>query len=296
MKQFWAIFAIFFALTLPLEAHAKRMGGGKSFGRTHQTAPAQPTRNDAAPTQRNQADNKAAPAKSAAGKGMMGGLLGGLLAGGLLAALFMGGAFDNIQIMDILIIAILAFVIFKVIQMMRNRNAPSAPQRPAPHAYAPAGAPMPPQEPEQQPMARNAFGNASSATSHVDAVPFNLPMDFDSAAFLDGAKEHYTVLQSAWNDNNLNKIEEYVTPELFDALRVERASLPAKQSTEILSVNAELVRADQVFGNAEVSIQFSGRYRDAAEGVEENFIDIWHLERDYSKADAPWFITGIESK
>jgi predicted lipid-binding transport protein (Tim44 family) len=60
-------------------------------------------------------------------------------------------------------------------------------------------------------------------------------------------------------------------------------------------VDAELVRADQIGDRAEVSIRFSGRYRDKSENVEEPITDIWHLERDLSKAGAPWYIVGIEA-
>jgi len=56
-----------------------------------------------------------------------------------------------------------------------------------------------------------------------------------------------------------------------------------------------MVRAHQVFGTAQVSIKFSGRYKDSVEGVEEDITDIWHLERDLKEPNAPWFIIGIES-
>jgi len=295
MKKLWAFFAIVLIFTLTMEtAHARRMGGGKSFGRSYQTAPAQPSKSSAdAPAQRQQQAAKPA----GMGKGLMGGLLGGLLVGGLFAALFAGGAFDGLQLMDMLIIAALAFIIFKVIRGMRQGPAPARAPQPA---YAGAGQQIPPQRSTQQPV----FGSrrespvaapiSSAVASH--AVPFNLPLGFDTPAFLDGAKEHYRILQDAWNRGDLPRIQEYVTPELYADLQTERASLLAEQHTEILSVNAELVRADQQFGNAEVSIRFSGRYRDAVEGVDESFVDIWHLERDYSKDDAPWHITGIQSE
>ena len=128
MKNLWAVFAIMLAFTLTTEvAHAKRFGGGKSFGRTYQTTPSQPSKSSAdAPAQRQQAaaQSAAQPAK-AAGKGMMGGLLGGLLVGGLFAALFAGGAFEGLQFMDILIAAALAFVAFKIFRLLRQGNAPA---------------------------------------------------------------------------------------------------------------------------------------------------------------------------
>lgn len=299
MKTLWALVAILFTFTLVVdEAEARRMGGGKSFGRSYQTAPAPSRSNADAPARKQDMAGKQAPG---AGRGMMGGLLGGLLVGGLFAALFAGGAFEGLQMMDILIIAALAFVIFKLIRGMRQGPAPARGPQPA---YAGAGQQTPSQQAaSQQASPQPVFGArreapvdapVSSAAAH--AVPFNLPLGFDTPAFLDGAKDHYRILQDAWNKNDLPKIQEYVTPELYADLQAERAALPAQQHTEVLSVSAGLVRADQQFGNAEVSIRFVGRYRDTVEGVEEDFVDIWHLERDYSKDDAPWFITGIQSE
>lgn len=294
MKTLWALVAILFTFTLVVdEAEARRLGGGKSFGRSYQTAPA-PSRSTAdAPARKQDMAGKQAPG---AGRGMMGGLLGGLLVGGLFAALFAGGAFEGLQMMDILIIAALAFVIFKVIRGMRQGPAPARGPHPA---YAGAGQQASPQPSSPQPVLgarREAPVDAPVSGAAAHAVPFNLPLGFDAPAFLEGAKDHYRILQDAWNKNDLPKIQEYVTPELYADLQAERAILPAQQHTEVLSVSAELVRADQQFGNAEVSIRFVGRYRDTVEGVEEDFVDIWHLERDYSKDDAPWFITGIQSE
>ena len=290
MKALWALVVILFTFTMTMdEAHAKRMGGGKSFGRSYQTAPA-PSRNTAdAPAQKQQA---AAPGRTANKGGLMGGLLGGLLVGGLFAALFAGGAFEGLQLMDILIIAALAFILFKVIKGLRQ--GPAVARTPAPQpAYAGAG-----QGASPAPVfgARREMPQAATASSASHAVPFNLPLGFDTPAFIEGAKEHYRVLQDAWNRNDLAKIQEYMTPELYADLKAERASLTTDPHTEVLSVDAELVRADQQFGKAEVSLRFSGRCRDAAEGTEEAFVDIWHLERDYTRDEAPWFITGMQSE
>jgi predicted lipid-binding transport protein (Tim44 family) len=295
MKNLWAVFAIMLAFTLTTEvAHAKRFGGGKSFGRTYQTTPAQPSKSSAdAPAQRQQAaaQSAAQPAK-AASKGMMGGLLGGLLVGGLFAALFAGGAFEGLQFMDILIAAALAFVAFKIFRLLRQGNAPAGAATRVPQpAYVGAPNTTPPVFGNR----RDSFVSSSPVSAGSDAVPMTLPLGFDTPAFLDGAKEHFRTLQDAWNQNDLAKIEEYATPALYAELVAERASLSGAQHTEVIRVDSELVRADEKFGLAEVSIRFSGRYRDVVEGVEEDFTDVWHLERDGSKAENPWLITGIES-
>ncbi|MES3040022.1 MAG: TIM44-like domain-containing protein [Pseudomonadota bacterium] len=291
MKKLWAVFAILLAFTLTTEvAHAKRFGGGKSFGRTYQTTPSQPSKSSAdVPAQRQQMAGQ--PAK-VAGKGMMGGLLGGLLVGGLFAALFAGGAFEGLQFMDILIAAALAFVAFKIFRLLRQGNASvGAPVRTPQPAYAGTPNSVPPVFGSR----RDSLVSSAPVSASSDAVPMSLPLGFDTPAFLDGAKEHYRTLQDAWNQNDLAKIEEYATPALYAELVAERASLPGAQHTEVIRVDSELVRADEKFGLAEVSIRFSGRYRDTVEGVEEDFTDVWHLERDGAKAENPWLITGIQS-
>jgi len=294
MKKLWAALAILLTFTLTLEAaHAKRLGGGKSYGRSYQTAPA-PQRQDAMPASSAQqaAAKPAAAGAPSAGKGMMGGLLGGLLAGGLIAALFAGGAFEGLQVMDIVLIAAVAFLILFILRQLRGGGQAQTRQP----AYARAGAGQAGASAQHRAStAAPVFGNASARAAAPSAVPMNLPLGFDSPAFLEGAKAHYRILQDAWNRNDLVKIREYCSAELYDLLRVERAGLPAEQHTEVLSLGSELVRADQKFGLAEVSVRFSGRYRDAVEGVEEDFTDIWHLERDCGKDDAPWHIVGVES-
>ncbi|MBR9858114.1 MAG: Tim44 domain-containing protein, partial [Gammaproteobacteria bacterium] len=52
--------------------------------------------------------------------------------------------------------------------------------------------------------------------------------------------------------------------------------------------------ADHTSYQAQVSIQFSGRYRDSSEGVEQDIREVWHLERDLTKDNAPWLIVGLE--
>ena len=113
---------------------------------------------------------------------------------------------------------------------------------------------------------------------------------------MDARIEVYRLLQDAWNQQDLAKIRTFVSPALFEELRRERDSLATAPETEILSLNAELGRATQSFGVAEISVRFSGRYRDLVEGVNEDFVDIWHLERDCTRDNTPWVITGIQSE
>ncbi|AMG29755.1 preprotein translocase subunit Tim44 [Grimontia hollisae] len=295
MKRFFSLFALMFVMVVSApHAEAKKFGGGKSFGKSFKTAPApksQPTNTNSI----NKQSDPASAAKSSSKKGLMGGLLGGLLAGGLIAAMF-GGAFEGFQVMDFLIIALIAFVLFKIFKSLMAAKNGSINR---PHQQAYAGNPSPQKKGyyHEQPQFRESA--ATSSTGGFGAVnndvPFNFPPNFDMSAFVNGAREHYRTLQGAWNHNELETIQEYVTPELYNDLAEERRKLDGEQHTEVMYVDAEIVRADYDGKRAQLSLQFSGRYCDRHEGIEEDITDIWHLERDMTLPNAPWLIVGIQA-
>jgi predicted lipid-binding transport protein (Tim44 family) len=291
MKRLFSLVALLMvSVAITPIAEAKKFGGGKSFGKSYKTAPA--------PKQQQQNTNtvgkdQTTKTQSSSKKGLMGGLLGGLLAGGLLAAFF-GGAFEGIQFMDILIIGLIAFVIFKLMRGMLGAKQGSMNQQRQQPAFG-GSAPKFDQpnvhnfEQPQQTGSQGGFGFGSQTD-----VPHNYPPGFDHAAFINGSREHYRILQGAWNHNQLETIEEYVSPSLFADLKSEREKLEGEQHTDVMYVDAEIVRADYDASKAQLSLQFSGRYRDAVEGIEEDIADIWHLERDLTTPNAPWLIVGIQ--
>lgn len=290
MKRLFSLIALLmvYVAVSPI-AEAKKFGGGKSFGKSFKTAPA-PKQQSQNTSTINKDTSKAA--QTSGKKGLMGGLLGGLLAGGLLAAFF-GGAFEGIQFLDILIMGLIAYFAFKFLRSMLAAKQGSMNQSQQQPAFGGVNRNMH-EQPNvhnfEQPQAAGGFG--STATSDV---PHNYPPGFDQAAFISGSREHYRILQGAWNFNQLETIEEYVSPSLFADLKEERAKLEGEQHTDVMYVDAEIVRADYDADKAQLSLQFSGRYRDTVEGIEENIEDIWHLERDLTVPNAPWLIVGIQA-
>lgn len=289
MKKLLTLFAIVLSVSLAVVPHAdaKRFGGGKSFGKSHKTAPAQKQQAQRTDTIQKQGT----PAQAGAKKGLMGGMLGGLLAGGLLAALFAGGAFEGIQFMDILIIGVLAFVLFKIIKSLMGQKAMSQ-RRPQPAYAGPQGHQQPYQRQSQEMQGGNFGGGFGGQQQDV---PFNLPSGFDANGFVNRARDHYMQIQRAWNANDLVKIREYVSADLYQSLVDERAQTPGELHNQILFINAELVRADYNRSVAELSLKFSGKYKETPNSPEEDIQDIWHLERDLTKPNTPWLIVGIES-
>jgi predicted lipid-binding transport protein (Tim44 family) len=281
MKFFVTFLSAMFLLVGAVpEADAKRFGSGgfgKSYSSPFKSSPAkQPAK--ATPEQ-----GKAAPGRG----GMMGGMMGGLLAGGLFAYLLGSGAFEGLQIMDMLLIGLAVFVIFRLLKGMGANQArrPQAANAMGGHQGAPHA---------QHFQAEQAFnsGSAVDAQEH----PLNLPDNVDADAFIGGALDHYRLVQQAWNDGNLDLIREYVSQDLFDALAAQRNRLMVPPKTDIVDLNAEIVRADETTQKREISILFRGLCKDELEKSEDGIFDVWHLERDLNNDDAPWIVVGIEAE
>ncbi|MEO9332090.1 Tim44 domain-containing protein [Ectopseudomonas guguanensis] len=281
MQRFLSIAMVLcLALTFSFEAHAKRFGGGKSFGSapSHQTRQATPPAQPAA-----QAPGRQQPAAAASGASRWLGPLAGLAAGGLLASMFMGDGFEGLQIMDFLIFGLIAFLIFRFLAARRAQQQPQA---------ATAGAPY------QREMPNT--GNAPAAGSNIfgarlaSAAPvINAPAWFNEQSFIAAGREHFMNLQQHWDANEMDKIAEFVTPQLLEFLKRERAELgDGFQSTYIDDLQIQL---DGVDDNAEKTIAtltFSGVSKTSRFDQGEPFSESWRLERAQGD-NQPWLIAGI---
>ncbi|GHE22440.1 Tim44 domain-containing protein [Halomonas urumqiensis] len=245
-------------------AEARRLGGGGNVGSFSRSAdrPAA-TPNQAAPARQGQ--NRATGSR-------MPGMLGGLLAGGLLAALFFGGAFDELRLMDILVVALIGFLLLRLFARRRPAMADgTTPEQPAAH----------------QPQ---AFQADSQATASGMAFA-GAPEWFDRERFLGAAKEHFMTLQRAWDNNDFAGIQEYVTPALYNVLREERDRHPANNRTEVVRLFAELGSVREAGPQAEATVIFHGILDE--NGEHNEFNETWHLVRDL-RDGAPWYVQGIE--
>ena len=282
MQRFLSIaLALCLGLTLSLDASAgKRMGGGKSFGSapTHQTrqadAPTSAAQPAAAGTAATAAAGRAAPAASGASRWL--GPLAGIAAGGLLAAMFMGDGFEGIQFLDILLLGLIAFVIFKL--FAARRQAQGQP--------AMAGG-MQRQMPQQAPI----FGGASASTSA--AATINAPAWFDEQRFIEAGRTHFLALQQHWDAAEMDKIAEFVTPQMLSFLKEERASLgEGYQSTYIDDLSVQLDGIDELADKTVATLTFRGVAKTSRFDQGEPFSESWRMER-VNGDNQPWLVAGI---
>ena len=276
MQRVLSIFmALCISLTFALDAHAKRFGGGKSFGSapSHQTRQA-PQQTQAAP---NQAGRQTPAAASGASRWL--GPLAGLAAGGLLASMFMGDGFEGIQFMDILIFGVIAFLLFRFLAARRRQ------QQPAMAGHAPMQREMP-----QQP-ATSIFGG--SATPVAAAPVINAPAWFNEQSFVAAAREHFLSLQQHWDANEMDKISEFVTPQLLGFLKQERAEIgDAYQSTYIDDLQIQLDGVDDDAEKTTATLTFTGTAKTSRFDQGEPFSESWRMERAQGE-NQPWLVAGI---
>ncbi|MDD2053009.1 Tim44 domain-containing protein [Pseudomonas putida] len=281
MQRFLSIaLALCIGLTMSLDANAKRFGGGKSFGsapshQTRQAAPATPAAGPAAAG--------AAAAAKPAGAARWLGPLAGIAAGGLLASMFMGGGFQGMQIFDILIMAVIAFVIFRFIAARRRKQQ---------EQMAPAGhAPFQREVFEQPPAAQHSIFGGSSAA--VARPVINAPAWFNEERFLEAARSHFQSLQQHWDANEMDKIAEFVTPQMLDFLKRERAELgDAFQSTYIDNLNVQLDGLDDRADKTIATLTFTGVSKSSRFDQGEAFSESWNMERPQGD-NQPWLVAGI---
>ena len=268
--------ALCIGLTMSIDANAKRFGGGKSAG----AAPSHQTR-QAAPAAAPAAAGAAGAAAKAGGASRWLGPLAGLAAGGLLASMFMGGGFQGMQFFDILIMAVIAFLIFRFIAARRRKQA---------DMMAPAGhAPMQREAFDAKPAASIFGGSAAPAARPA----INAPAWFNEQNFLEAARNHFQSLQQHWDANEMDKIAEFVTPQMLDFLKRERAELgDGFQSTYIDNLTVQLDGLDDRADKTIATLTFSGVSKNSRFDQGEAFSESWNMERQQGD-NQPWLVAGI---
>lgn len=281
------VIALCVAFSLSFEAHAKRLGGGNSLGAapSHQSqsrqadAPAAAPSPSVAPTHTPASMPSQAPTPRPSGASRWLGPLAGLAAGGLLASLFMGDGFEGIQALDIILLLVVAGLVFYVLSVRKRQAQPSM-----------AGAPS---SPSVTTAARDALiGTAASGAKPVRA-PIQAPAWFNEQNFLAAAQEHFTELQRYWNVNDMDRIAEFVTPQMLALLKQERDRLGAgHQTTQVEGLQVQLDGVDDLADKTVATLTFIGWSKDSMFDKGERFSESWRMER-VQGPDQPWLLAGI---
>jgi predicted lipid-binding transport protein (Tim44 family) len=288
MKKIFTLFtlAILSFGLAAFDAEAKRFGGGKSIGKQREAISPQAAPKSSQPA-------AAAPGQGAAGGSKWMGPLAGLAAGGLLAALFMGGAFEGINLMDVLMLAALMAAIFFVVRMLRR---PRQEQSARPMQFSGAGPTSGNQGVSPMPAPAAAMGNRENVkASSADSSKANIPADFKVEPFLRNAKTSFIRLQAANDAGDINDIREYTTPEMFAEISMQISERgPQPQKTEVVGINADLLEVVTENDTAIASVRFNGQLREAPDALPETFDEIWHVQKNLKDPESVWLLAGIQ--
>ena len=268
-------------------AEAKRFGGGKSFGFQGQKS-SQTT------NQRQATDQKATRSPGAG----MGGMLAGLAAGGLLAWLFMGGAFEGFQPMDLLVMILLGVGVFLLIRHLRGGarrpalsgipgqgGASTAPGQQRESLFPQGGAG------HDAPRPGSVMDEFGGFSGHGRYQP---PSWFDEERFLGAARTHFTNLQLAWDANRMDEVEEFVTPDFFRELVRERASIgDAENVTEVLDLDVSLEDLGEDGRDIVAAVRYTGQIREGTDAEPTPLDETWLVRRNLDDENASWLIAGI---
>ncbi len=304
MKKALSLLAVVFALglsTVSLDAEARRIGGGKSFGMQRQAAPPPPKAPNAAPAQTPAATPGAPAAAGTAAAtstrskwmGPIAGLAAGLGLAALASHLGFGEGLANMLMIGLLVMAALAVVGM----IMRKRAAAQAGADPRMAYAGPSGG----QGPAAFEANRNggSTGGMAGGSMIGSSIGANLPAaqaipaDFDAAGFVRNAKVNYMRLQAANDAGNLDDLREFTTPEMFAELQMDiHERNGAAQQTRVLELNGEVLEVAEEDKRYIVSVHFTGRVQE--DGADpEDINEIWHLTKPRQGAGG-WLLAGLQ--
>ncbi|WP_119287831.1 Tim44 domain-containing protein [Azohydromonas sediminis] len=296
------------AVFTPIEAEAKRFGGGKSSG-MQRDMPAQrnatPDTPTAAPTATAPAAARATGAAGAAAASRPGWMapVAGLAAGLGIAALASYLGFGE-ELANFLMIALLAVAALVVVRLLMRRFAGGSPQL-ATAAAGPAGAaqgamarsslqPAPTPAWNPAPVQPGAAADPVMPVAGAHASATSVPADFDREGFERIAKMIFIRMQAAHDAADLNDLRQFTTPELFASVRLdlqERGAAP--NHTDVVRVDAEVLDVAQEAERQVVSVRFHGLIREEQGADAQPFDEVWHLVK---AEGANWAIAGIQQR
>lgn len=287
MKQFMLgiMAALLGAAFLATDANAGRLGGARSIGTQRSVARTPPSAAPAKPAQEaapvpQPAAQPAAQPQPASGFARWAPLLGGLALGGALGWLMGANGMGGLMV-GMLLAGLLVFAAVALARMLAQKRG----EAPARFQYAGIGS-----ETVAAPPPSQAAG-FEAQPARVGAS--NVPDGFDVAGFLKAAKLNYMRLQVANDRGDLDELREYATDELFEELRRDvLARGGAKQQTDVLALNADLLEVVTEGDKHWASIRFSGSLRESPGEAPQGFEEVWNLAKPVSGGG--WQLAGIQ--
>lgn len=304
-----------------LQAEAKRLGGGKSFGRQssnvtqHQsTAPAAGQNSPA--MQQSQVNRPATPAPAAPAPvpqrkpwaGILGGIAAGLGLAWLAHSLGFGEGFGNILLVALL--AMGAMMVWRLLRSGRHAGAAS-PQSPLayqgsaanPRSYSPKNvgndASARPWESQPSQFQPAQAGGSMIGSALAGSQNWGIPAGFDVPGFLEAAKRNFVTLQGAWDRGDIASLRAMMTDEMLGEIRQqlaerEKQAPGAAGKTEVVMLDAQLLGIEETATDYLASVDFSGMIREDDSAGPSPFHEVWNMSKP-KQGGTGWLVAGLQS-
>ena len=324
-KKFMKIMSMLLSLvllTVSLQAEAKRLGGGRSFGKQSGAVTQREAARPATTPGQNAANAPAATPAPAAPPvqqprrpwgAMLGGLAAGLGLAWLAHSLGFGAEFGQFLMFGLLALGVMLLVGW----FMRRRVMP---QTASPYAYGGAGSPVNPDHAPQYNPAK--VGNDASArpwensnTPYADQAPgratarigsalmghgqnWSIPEGFDVQGFVQAAKNNFISLQAAWDRADIAALRVMMTDDMLLEIQSQLAErgqmVSGPNTTEVVMLEAQLLGIEDLGEGYMASIEFSGLIREEATAGPSPFREVWNMTKP-KNGQVGWLVAGVQA-
>jgi len=318
-KKFMKIMSLvlsIFMLTVSLQAEAKRLGAGRSFGKQ---SGAVTQREAARPAGQNSATAPAStpPAVQQPRRpwgAMLGGLAAGLGLAWLASSMGFGAEFGQFLMFGLLALGLMLLVGW----FMRRRVST---QTASPYAYGGAGSAGNPDHVPQYNPAK--VGNDASARPWENqSTPYplqtapnratarigsslmgsgqnwSIPEGFDVQGFVQSAKQNFINLQAAWDRADISALRVMMTDDMLGEIQSQLGEreqmVSGPNTTEVVMLEAQLLGIEDLGEGYMASIEFSGLIREDATAGPSPFREVWNMTKP-KNGQIGWLVAGVQA-
>jgi len=266
--------------SLPDDADARRLGGGRSFGSKPQyqrSAPKPTSPQQEGTAARQQSQSAPQGSQMAARPGLFGGaggMLGGFLMGGLIGSMLFGGGQGSggPGLLDIILIGGGLLLLYRFLRSRRAAIQGAGPMTFQSHVPG---------------LGTDDLGGQPPASKVLPG--------FDEAEFLKGAKAAYARLQASWDKRDMEDIRQFTTPEVWEEIRRQTSEDPTPGRTEIVLINGSLQDVKRDGDRTVASVFFDVLLREGqADDVAKSVQELWHFSRNEAVPGSFWRLEGIQ--
>ncbi|MDX8413989.1 MAG: TIM44-like domain-containing protein [Mariprofundales bacterium] len=271
-------------------ADARRFGGGSSFGSHHRSfSPNHSQRSSHTASRPAAGKHRAANARPRSG---FMGAIAGLAMGGLLGAMLFGGAFDGVNMFDILLIGAIGL---GLLWWFRRKAQQVGSQQQGAFATAEAAG----TESNHNYFDPNASDEGMASGSSTTSEPATKPQ-IDPATFLDASRAIFVRMQAAWDKQDIEDIRRFCLPEMVTHIETQ-INAEQRNVTEVVTLEANLLDSWIESGRDWAAVDFTAMMKEqtlAADGSlqeesNEQVKEIWTFCHDSNSSDPTWFVAGI---